>query len=118
FQCGMIGYFSHREIINLDGKVNREALDALKSGNLDGYMDEEGIDLVVDHSKILQIFFETTSDRIWRCCVPIPPAMGSRSTGWVALERSRMDLGKKIENTGSVSSPLSANRFYRLIPGT
>ncbi len=57
FQSGAIGYFSNRRVINLDGKVNREALDALKSEGLGEYLRKEGIDVVMDNQKVLDLFF-------------------------------------------------------------
>jgi hypothetical protein len=56
FQAGAIGYFSNRTVINLDGKVNREALEALRERDLASYLQEEGIDVLVDISKVLDIF--------------------------------------------------------------
>jgi hypothetical protein len=57
FQSGAIGYFSDRRVINLDGKVNRDALVALKDEKLAEYLREEGIDVVVDNRKVLDLFF-------------------------------------------------------------
>lgn len=56
FQSGAIGYFSHRRVVNLDGKVNREALAALKGGRLGDYLRREGIDVVVDNRTVLELF--------------------------------------------------------------
>ena len=42
FQSGTLGYF-RLDTINLDGKVNREALDARLQGRMDDYIREEGI---------------------------------------------------------------------------
>jgi hypothetical protein len=60
FQSGAIGYFCDRRVINLDGKVNRAALDALKGEMLAEYLREEGIDVVVDNRKVLDLFFTGT----------------------------------------------------------
>ncbi|MEJ2721354.1 MAG: glycosyltransferase family 39 protein [bacterium] len=57
FQSGAIGYFSHRRVINLDGKVNRDALDALKDERLAEYLRGEGVDVVIDNRKVLDLFF-------------------------------------------------------------
>lgn len=56
FQSGAVGYFSNRRVINLDGKVNRDALRAIKTGRLGDYLREEGIDIVVDNRKVLELF--------------------------------------------------------------
>jgi 4-amino-4-deoxy-L-arabinose transferase-like glycosyltransferase len=57
FQSGAIGYFSNRRVINLDGKVNRSALDALRDEKLAEYLRKEGIDVVIDNQKVLDLFF-------------------------------------------------------------
>ncbi|MBP2681167.1 MAG: hypothetical protein H6Q78_1030 [Candidatus Krumholzibacteriota bacterium] len=56
FQSGAIGYFSSRRVVNLDGKVNHEALAALKGGTLGDYLRREGIDVVVDNRTVLELF--------------------------------------------------------------
>jgi hypothetical protein len=56
FQGGAIGYFSNRRVINLDGKVNGQALEALRSGHICDYITESGIDVVMDHVKVLELF--------------------------------------------------------------
>jgi hypothetical protein len=57
FQSGVVGYYSDRQIINLDGKVNIEALEAMKKGQLGKYIKEEGITYVADWSFILHTLF-------------------------------------------------------------
>jgi hypothetical protein len=57
FQSGVIGYYSDRQIINLDGKVNREALEAMKSGQLGKYIKKKGITYVADWSFIIHTLF-------------------------------------------------------------
>jgi hypothetical protein len=56
FQGGAIGYFSNRRVVNLDGKVNGEALEALRCGEICDYIAEAGIDVVMDHAKVLELF--------------------------------------------------------------
>jgi len=56
FQSGAIGYFANRRVINLDGKVNSEALEALKGGKLGDYLRNEGIDVVIDNKNVLDLF--------------------------------------------------------------
>jgi hypothetical protein len=64
FNAGAIGYFSDRRIINLDGKVNHAALEALRSGGIRRYIGEQGIDYVIDHEWILGRFlFEAPPGR-------------------------------------------------------
>jgi hypothetical protein len=62
FQGGAIGYFSNRRVVNLDGKVNHHALDALKRGDIGGYIAEAGIDVVMDHSAVLSLFLGPWGD--------------------------------------------------------
>ena len=56
FNSGAIGYFSNRQIWNLDGKVNHAALTALRNDALPEYLAREGIDYVIDHGWILDRF--------------------------------------------------------------
>ncbi|UCG51236.1 MAG: glycosyltransferase family 39 protein [Candidatus Latescibacterota bacterium] len=56
FQSGAIGYLSDRKVINLDGKVNRDALEALKDKRLDEYLRKEGVDVVIDNANVLDLF--------------------------------------------------------------
>ncbi|MBI4720945.1 MAG: glycosyltransferase family 39 protein [Chitinivibrionia bacterium] len=56
FQGGAIGYFSGRRVVNLDGKVNHDALEALKSGTLHAYLHKAGVDVVLDKCNVLELF--------------------------------------------------------------
>ncbi len=56
FQSGAIGYLANRKVINLDGKVNNKALDALKNGDLGDYLRKEGVDVIVDNKNVLELF--------------------------------------------------------------
>jgi hypothetical protein len=62
FQSGAIGYLSGRRVINLDGKVNREAFDALQKGKLNAYVQTAGIDVVMDNSGVIDLFLGPWSD--------------------------------------------------------
>ncbi len=46
-QTGTLGYFCDR-VVNLDGKVDGRALEARLAGRLPAYVDERGIDVLVD----------------------------------------------------------------------
>jgi len=48
FQSGTIGYFSRRQVINLDGVVNRAAADALREMRVADYVRSEGIEAIID----------------------------------------------------------------------
>ena len=56
FQGGAIGYFSGRQVVNLDGKVNPEALEALKSGTLAEYLKRSGVDILLDKCNVIDLF--------------------------------------------------------------
>ena len=85
FQCGAIAYFSDRQVINLDGKVNREAFEALKNRTLVAYMQHEGIDVVLDHTEILKIFLGLTPRQMEQCCTEIKDGSMTRLPNWAAL---------------------------------
>ncbi len=80
---GTIGYFSDRRIINLDGKVNPEALKALKEKRLSGYIQQEGLDLIIDHSRTLEIFLDLSPREIDEACARINCNSPSGPTGWI-----------------------------------
>jgi len=62
FQSGAIGYLSGRRVINLDGKVNREAFAALRAGKLSSYVRTAGIDVVMDNAGVIDLFLGPWSD--------------------------------------------------------
>jgi hypothetical protein len=62
FQSGAIGYLSGRRVINLDGKVNREAFAALREGKLSSYVRTAGIDVVMDSAGVIDLFLGPWSD--------------------------------------------------------
>jgi hypothetical protein len=64
FNAGAIGYFSDRRVINLDGKVNAAALEALRSGGIRRYIAAQGIDYVIDHEWILKRFLFDTPPQV------------------------------------------------------
>lgn len=48
FNAGLVGYLDAGPVINLDGVVNRPAFDALRRGDLDGYLDRHDVSYVLD----------------------------------------------------------------------
>jgi hypothetical protein len=88
FQCGTIGYLSHRQIIDLDGKVNPGALDALRTDCLEGYLESEGVDIVLDNSRVLDIFLGDA--RAHMRCFYTDVVRGSMElpAGWIAYRRT------------------------------
>ncbi len=62
FQGGAIGYLSNRRVVNLDGKVNHEAFEALREHRLNEYVRGSGIDIVMDSGRVLNMFLGPWSD--------------------------------------------------------
>ena len=56
FQSGTIGYLSNRRVVNLDGKVNGDALAALRRGELESYVEAAGIDVLLDNTRVIRLF--------------------------------------------------------------
>ena len=91
FQCGTIGYLCDRQVINLDGKVNRDAFFALKKDNLSDYLRDEGIDIVIDHAKILEIFLGVTPGNMKDSCTKVAVGSMYPSCAWYALRLALLD---------------------------
>ena len=53
FQAGTYGYFSGRDVINLDGKVNQDAFVAMKNRRLHDYIAEQRIRYIIDGERML-----------------------------------------------------------------
>ena len=49
FNAGVYNYFMSRDVINLDGVVNPEALEALRSDTLADYIEAKGIGILIEH---------------------------------------------------------------------
>jgi hypothetical protein len=62
FQGGAVGYLSRRRVVNLDGKVNGDAYQALRAGRLDQYVRDEHIDLVLDSERVINLFLSRGTD--------------------------------------------------------
>jgi hypothetical protein len=106
FQCGTIAYFSDRQVINLDGKVNRQAFEALRSQQMKNYILREGIDVVIDHADVLEIFLAMTPQQIENCCTKIMDISMARPPDWVALQRASIvgeTTNSKAIGNGSTS---------------
>lgn len=102
---GAIGYFSGRHVVNLDGKVNGAALAALKRGDIGSYIDEVGIDVVMDHQSVLDLFLGPYSEAALAGIAATKCFNGSSvgAMGWV---------GFRVDNPG-VGAP--ARRQTRLL---
>lgn len=53
FNCGIIGYFAGRRIINLDGVVNNRVLPAMRQGRFYEYLQQEKISHLIDHQDLI-----------------------------------------------------------------
>ncbi len=84
FNSGAIGYFSDRHVVNLDGKVNHDALVALRHDDLQSYLVRERIDYVVDHSWILDHFLLPAEARGEVRCAPVADDSALGVPGWRA----------------------------------
>lgn len=58
FNAGMISFFSGRTTVNLDGVMNDNALEALRSGTLCDYIDAERLDYLADNRLAIEFFLD------------------------------------------------------------
>ncbi len=111
FQGGAIGYLSERRVVNLDGKVNGDAYQALRAHRLDQYVREANIDLVLDSERVLDLFLGPWSkeerENIARETVFVGAQHGV--PGWIAY---RVTPARGF-NAGSATPPGST----RMQPG-
>ncbi len=103
FQGGAVGYLSHRRVINLDGKVNGDALDALRANRLSEYLTDEGIDVIMDNEKVLNLFIGNGElERGLRVHYnPIMSASNGGVPGWAAYRV----VPVRATSGGTLSSP-------------
>jgi hypothetical protein len=97
FQSGAIGYLSTRKVVNLDGKVNGDALSALQEGRLNSYVDGAGIDVLLDHTTIIELFLGDAGNSRGQPCFS---GRDSGLPGWIGYRLS----------AGGASSPAPASR--------
>jgi len=55
WNAGVLAYFSGREVVNLDGLVNDDAVPYVVSDRLADYVDERGIRTIVDYAYMLEV---------------------------------------------------------------
>lgn len=53
FNVGITSYFSDRTVINLDGAINTVAVEAIKQKRLLAYVEEMGVDYIVDYDPVM-----------------------------------------------------------------
>jgi hypothetical protein len=114
FQGGAIGYFSNRRVINLDGKVNGDALSALRSGELCDYIVEAGIDVVLDHTNVLKLFLGEQGEARLAGASAAPCFNGRTvgATGWTGFRVDKSILGVGASNPVT-GTPLESSTFSR-----
>ncbi len=67
FASGVIGFHAQQDVINLDGKVNREAYEALIAGQMWAYVCRAGVDYTVDWGLSTENLLINRAPRdIWR----------------------------------------------------
>ncbi|MBI4093740.1 glycosyltransferase family 39 protein [Candidatus Kaiserbacteria bacterium] len=59
FNSGIQSYFSTHRVVNLDGLVNNEALQALREKNIWQYLSSEGIDYLADYDLYLRYRYKS-----------------------------------------------------------
>lgn len=89
-QSGTVGFF-HPKTVNLDGKLNRQALAALRSGELWRYVDESDIEYVIDWPQ-------------W-----VNDAIGPRKDGWEKVgEADGFEAWRRVQKKDAASVLRSA----------
>ena len=63
FQSGVLGYFLRQRVINLDGVVNRDALDALQREEIFEYVRQQRIGVVADWEWVVEVSLVRNSKR-------------------------------------------------------
>ncbi len=54
FNSGLYGYFAPHTVVNLDGVVNHNAFEAIQQRSVLAYMQESGIDVLLDYDHAIQ----------------------------------------------------------------
>jgi hypothetical protein len=67
FQSGVVGYFN-RNVVNLDGKINQDALAALRQGTLADFIDAQNIRYLADWPGIVGTLPAAYLARAWVAC--------------------------------------------------
>jgi hypothetical protein len=73
FNSGIAGFF-HENVVNLDGKMNSDALAALRSGTLDEYLAHDRIDVMIDWPEQVALYIspERLREHWTRCTHEVP----------------------------------------------
>ena len=93
FQSGAIGYLSDRRVINLDGKVNSEALYALQNGTLPDYVNKLELDVLLDNTHVMKLFMGLDANRIGVAgSTQIVYGEAQGMPGWVGFRLNPVEL--------------------------
>jgi len=84
-QSGVLGFF-HQNVVNLDGKIDAEALKSLRENRLGAYVERERIDVLVDWPENLQSVLQQTTG--WGLCGKQPAGGGVFHRVSVCYERT------------------------------
>jgi hypothetical protein len=78
FSSGVLGYFFDN-VVNLDGKVNAQAMRARREGRLGRYINESGISVLLDWQQTIRTFVpDAYFDACWEpCTLTLSPEQGS-----------------------------------------
>ncbi len=96
---GAVGYLSDRNVVNLDGKVNRHALDALKNHTLAAYLEKEGVDVILDNSSVLDLLLfdpERSDLRRYLTLEKIMHGAKDGVPGWAAYRIHGLGVGSGV----------------------
>lgn len=72
FQSGVIGFFNSN-VVNLDGKIDHQALPHLKTGTMRKHVEQEQVDVIVDWKSALSKFSNKYMDKKWSPCIESIP---------------------------------------------
>jgi hypothetical protein len=89
---GIAGFF-HENVVNLDGKMNSDALAALRSGTLDEYLAHDRIDVMIDWPEQVALYIspERLREHWTRCAHEVPD---SPMACWQRSPRRRARRGE------------------------
>jgi hypothetical protein len=107
FQSGTIGYLSNRHVVNLDGKVNGDALAALRGGRLEEYITDVGVDVLLDHTNVIHLFLGDEHRYSSGTCFT---GAGSGLPNWIGYrihhtDSRRAQSGGQYSSSGSNQAP-------------
>ncbi len=104
FQSGAIGYLSKHRVINLDGKVNHGALTALQEDRLRAYVDNSDIDVIIDHTNVLNLFLDTWDKENPVAWEPIFRGSENGAPGWIGYRIDRVAAKATTPRDGTAAS--------------